>query len=68
MQQYQVAFDQKDASGWAVLSFEAKSLSEALTFVASYHDRKPVELWCEGKMLGRLERLHGEEGSFWRVG
>jgi len=30
--------------------------------------RRTPELWCDGRMLGRLERTEGEEGSYWRVG
>ena len=52
----------------ATLFCEAASLTDALAEGADYHADEPVELWCEGKFLGRLEQLPGEEGSYWRLG
>jgi hypothetical protein len=66
MQHYRVTF--ADASALQAISFEAKSLNEALTRVARHQASAPADLWCDGKHLGRLEYLRGEEGSFWRVG
>ena len=65
MQHYQITL--ADASPLEAISFEAASLTEALAKVAMHRSSVPAELWCDGKRLGRLEQLDGEEGSFWRV-
>lgn len=49
-------------------TFEAKNVSEALTFLQQHDLFKPVELWCDGGYLGRLEHIIEDDASFWRIG
>lgn len=64
MQEYHVAF----AGEAPHHTLEAGSLAEALSELATQpHEAKPAELWCEGRLLSRLELIEGNEGSFWRV-
>jgi hypothetical protein len=67
MQQYRLVFANADGP-LATISFDAADLSAALAKVAEHHANKPVELWRDGNLLGRLEQLDGEEGSYWRLG
>jgi len=68
MLQFRVIFSDYDPSAFGSLSFQARNVSEALSVIADYYSVKPVELWCEGSFLGRLERIVEDTGSFWRVG
>jgi hypothetical protein len=66
--QFRVIFNDYDPGAFGSLSFQAANVNEALRVIAEYYSVKPVELWCEGSFLGRLERIVEETGSFWRVG
>lgn len=68
MLQFRVIFNELDPGAFGSLSFQAGSVNEALTVIADYYAVKPVEVWCEGSFLGRLERIVEDTGSFWRVG
>ena len=68
MLQFRVIFSDYDPGAFGSLSFQARNVNEALSVIADYYSVKPVELWCEGSFLGRLERIVEDSGSFWRVG
>jgi hypothetical protein len=67
MQHYRITSAGDQASRTPALCFDAADVSEALKKVADHQGSAPVELWCDGQMLGRLEIHEGEEGSFWRL-
>ncbi len=67
MQQFQIKFADDRHDQPAALSVHAESLSDVLVFVAEHTARKPVELWRDKQLLGRLELIDGDDGSFWHV-
>jgi PAS domain S-box-containing protein len=65
-QEFRVEFSNDVANGPVSVTFTANSLSEALERLAS-PPVQPIQLWCEGKLLGRLELRGGHSGVFWRL-
>ena len=65
-QEFRVEFGNDVASGPVSVTFTANSLGEALEKLAS-PPVQPVQLWCEGNLLGRLELRAGKNGAFWRL-
>ena len=52
----------------AAMILEAESPGDVLAMLANHLADEPLELWCDGTMLGRLERTDCEQGPYWRLG
>ena len=67
MKEYTIVYGDGDPAAFGTETFEAQGMDDALYHIALKHSRSPVDLWCEGVFVARLEHISNKDGSFWRV-
>lgn len=67
MAEYTIVYGDRDPAAFGTETFEAQGIDDALYHIASRHSKEPVDLWCEGRFVARLEHISNKDGSFWRV-
>jgi hypothetical protein len=55
-----------DVSGATSIHFEAADAGAALSVAFPYARERAAELWCDGRMLCRIE-CPSEAGGFWLI-